>query len=181
MTVLLFRARANLWDVGNLVTLLTALPGVVTALGWLLLPGKAWLRLVPAAKLPRYIAFMLAKAVAIWRGASPPPGHLEYLKGLGIMLHQGLFLPAACLLTPGAAAVLALIKCVPCAATLLASGAAASLRQACLRCAVIGVLALVTTIFCHAYMRACFALQRHTAAERPRDGSGGVPCRTKCT
>ncbi|GLC40591.1 hypothetical protein PLESTF_001015400 [Pleodorina starrii] len=165
---LLFRARADLLTPAHLATLLAGLPGITTLLARLVLRRDPWVRLVSAIKLPRYLFYMAAKAVAVFSNRPLPPGVTSYQLGLGMLLHEGLLLPLACLLPVRTAAVVTVLKVIPCMAMMLLRGVASSRREAGLRCAAVAAIALATTILCHTYLRVCFYRWRHRC-----DGSRG--------
>ncbi|KAG2454513.1 hypothetical protein HYH02_000360 [Chlamydomonas schloesseri] len=164
LLALLFRARHNLLSRGNLTTLSGCCTGTLAGLAWLLLPRPAWVRLVNGLKVPRYLMYMLAKAMIGFLGFPAPPGIIGYQLGPAMLVMEGLLLPGSNLLPFGTAALITLAKWPLGVAMMLGSGATAHLPTAVWLCGRIVLLALLTTATCHTQIRLSFALRRQRAA-----------------
>ncbi|GIL52785.1 hypothetical protein Vafri_8464 [Volvox africanus] len=156
----LFRARADVLNPANVTALLGGLPGLASLAAYLLLPKRAWQRVAVAIKVPRYMTYMAAKALSVVLNLPLPPGMSSYQLGIGMVLHEGLLLPLACLLPLRSAIFVTIGKVLPCMIMMLVSGVASNRRQAGLRCAAVAAVALPNTILCHTYLRVCFARWR---------------------
>ncbi|GIM08534.1 hypothetical protein Vretimale_12505, partial [Volvox reticuliferus] len=174
LLTLLFRARADLLNPVNITTLLGGLPGLVSLAAYLLLPPRAWQRAAVAVKLARYVTYMAAKALSVVLNLPLPPGVSSYQLGIGMVLHEGLLLPLACLLPLRAAIFVTITKVLPCMAMMLMSGVALNCLQAGLRCAAVAAVALPNTILCHTYLRVCFARWRRQTQRQRRTSDGGA-------
>ncbi|GFR41955.1 hypothetical protein Agub_g2752 [Astrephomene gubernaculifera] len=155
--------------------------GTLATLAWLVLPYRVWVRLVGAAKLPRYGGHLAAKALVALAGLPAPPGIAAYGSGVGALLLEGCILPGACLMSPRAAALISALKLPLNAAMLVATGAAAGPGAAVLLAARVEALALLTTLACHLYMRLGYQWRaEQLAAGAGAAGGGQAGGRLEC-
>ncbi|GIL82191.1 hypothetical protein Vretifemale_11084, partial [Volvox reticuliferus] len=170
LIALLFRARNQLLDPGNLTTIVGCAMGTLTAAAWPLLPHRRWEALVNAVKIPRYFAYVTAKLMIGWLGFPAPPGIVPYQMGYAMLVMEGVLMPFSCLLSPRAALILALIKFPFAIEMMLASGATADPVRAVVLCFRVVLAAVATTIACHTYLR--YSYIAWVAAPSARSGPG---------
>ncbi|PNH11626.1 hypothetical protein TSOC_001491 [Tetrabaena socialis] len=103
--VFLFRLRGHVLSPANASPLAAFPLGVLLLLLQPLLPGRQWARLVLAYRLPRYLCYMASKGLVAFGGFPAPPGVWAYASGSGLLLAEGLILPASALLPPVTAIV----------------------------------------------------------------------------
>ncbi|KAG2491283.1 hypothetical protein HYH03_010289 [Edaphochlamys debaryana] len=173
LLALLFRARHDLLSPGNLTTLSGCAMGTLTTAAWPFLSRRSWVALVNAAKVPRYLFHMAAKLMIGWLGFPAPPGIVPYQMGLAMLVMEGLLLPGSCLLPFRTALVLTLLKWPLGIGMMLESGATDDVALATMLTARVVVVAMATTLACHAYLRLCF--RRRSAAMALRAPGGAVP------
>ncbi|KAG2436921.1 hypothetical protein HXX76_006440 [Chlamydomonas incerta] len=170
LAALLFRARHDLLSPGNLTTLAGCCTGTATSLAWLMLPRQAWVRLVNAAKVPRYLMYMLSKLMIGCLGFPTPPGLVPYQLGPAMLVMEGVILPGSNLLPFPAALAITLAKWPLAIAMMLGSGATDDVAAAALIAARAALVALATTALCHAYLRYSFSFQRCRRAQAAAAG-----------
>ncbi|GLC67519.1 hypothetical protein PLESTF_000566400 [Pleodorina starrii] len=108
----------------NLIALTSLGVGSALMVAWLVLPYRTWARLAVRARLPRYGGLLLAKALVAAAVAPAPSGVGQYVAGLGILLHEGLIVPGANLLSPRTAVLVAAAMLLVNAGVALACGVA---------------------------------------------------------
>ncbi|GFR53183.1 hypothetical protein Agub_g15930, partial [Astrephomene gubernaculifera] len=108
----LLRARhtAPITPTIALLAILRCSVSIVTFAAWLLLPYSSWRRLGQAARLPRFAASLASKSLKLLFRAIPPLTFAAYQAGWGVVLVEGLLLPATCLLSPRGALLLSALR-----------------------------------------------------------------------
>ncbi|KAG2483773.1 hypothetical protein HYH03_017370 [Edaphochlamys debaryana] len=157
--------------------------GFLTTLAWLVLPYAAWVRLVRAARVPRYIGYCISKSLLeVFR---PPVGAAEYAAGPGMLLLEGMLLPGAFLLAPRTYAFIAIIKFVLNLRAAFALGITTSPLLAFLIAARVEVAALATTIACYIYIYMRYERltyeRRNLAAGEGGSAHGAYGARRSCS
>ncbi|KXZ52964.1 hypothetical protein GPECTOR_8g337 [Gonium pectorale] len=150
-----------------LIWVLRTAVGLVTGVAWLLLPPHRWLRLATAARVPRHVSSVLAKALAVGLGVRLPPVMSSFHTGVGLVVAEGLILPTTCPLSVRSLLLISALR-LPLNAVLMGSGpgseggAAGRLGspggwpltgRALLLAARVEVVALATTLACNVYLR----------------------------
>ncbi|GLC36140.1 hypothetical protein PLESTB_001376000 [Pleodorina starrii] len=155
----------------NLIALTSLGVGSALMVAWLVLPYHTWARLAVRARLPRYGGLLLAKALVAAAVAPAPSGVGQYVAGLGILLHEGLIVPGANLLSPRTAVLVAAAMLIVNAGVALACGVARGAVAAALLAARVEAAAVATTLACHAYLRLSLRL-RFPGGTNPGGGAG---------
>ncbi|GIL43736.1 hypothetical protein Vafri_1377 [Volvox africanus] len=95
-----------------LLVVLTSLPAIVNFSLQLLLPATARRRVAPHAKLVWHACLVARRLVLLWGGlpSTYPRLQQSYDLGPGVLVMEGMVVPAACLLSPWAALLLAAVK-----------------------------------------------------------------------
>ncbi|PNH05350.1 hypothetical protein TSOC_008422, partial [Tetrabaena socialis] len=171
--VFLFRLRHNALLSPDNASVLVAFPlSVLVLLMRPLLPGRQWARLVLAYRLPRYLCSMTAKGLIAFGGFPAPPGLQSHLLGVGLLLTEGLLLPASALLPPITAAVVhSVLQCLTGCMLLRLGASQATALAVGLRAALAGTL---TSVVCHTFMRARFAHRQCNTAQQQTVPLGGA-------
>ncbi|KXZ55335.1 hypothetical protein GPECTOR_3g467 [Gonium pectorale] len=156
--------------------------GTAMTLAWLVLPRPVWVRLVCAARVPRYCGYVVSKAMLAILRVRPPTGADVYAGGPGMLVLEGVILPGAFLVSPRTLLLVSLFKLPINAGAVHHIGAADSALGALFIAARVEVAALATTVACFVYLRALHG-QRAAAMglgaaglrqELPGGGSAGA-------